>query len=72
MRKGHLEKNMPKKVRLAKRNRLMTKMQMIFQDPIASLDPRMTVYEIIAEGLIIRGIRDKEFISEKVNEVLQW
>ena len=46
-------------------------MQMIFQDPIASLDPRMTVYEIIAEGLIIRGIRDKEFISEKVNEVLQ-
>lgn len=66
-----LRKEYAKQIRLAKKNRLMTKMQMIFQDPIASLDPRMTVYEIIAEGLIIRGIRDKKFIQEKVNEVLQ-
>ncbi len=66
-----LKKEYAKEVRLAKKNRLMTKMQMIFQDPIASLDPRMTVYEIIAEGLIIRGIRDKKYIQDKVNEVLQ-
>lgn len=66
-----LRKEYSKQLRLAKKNRLMTKMQMIFQDPIASLDPRMTVYEIIAEGLIIRGIRDKKFIIEKVNEVLK-
>ena len=34
---------------------LLTKMQMIFQDPIDSLDPRMTVYDIIAEGLKIQN-----------------
>lgn len=49
---------------------LLTKMQMIFQDPIDSLDPRMTVREIIAEGLIIRGVKDKEFINKEVERVL--
>ena len=42
-------------------NQLTNEIQMIFQDPIASLDPRMTVRDIIAEGLIIRGIKDKEY-----------
>lgn len=68
---AELRKEYAREIRLARKSRLMTKMQMIFQDPIASLDPRMTVYEIIAEGLIIRGIKDKNYISEKVNEVLQ-
>lgn len=55
-----------------KRNReLMDKMQMIFQDPIDSLDPRLTVREIIAEGMYINGIRDKEYIDKKVNEALE-
>ena len=49
---------------------LVTKIQMIFQDPIASLNPRMTVREIISEGLTIRGIRDKEYINNKVYEML--
>ena len=43
-----------------------TEIQMIFQDTMASLDGRMTVREIIAEGLRIRGIRDRKTIDEKV------
>lgn len=64
-------KNFLKEYRLARKERLVTKIQMVFQDPIASLDPRMTVKEIIAEGLIIKGIRDKKVIDEKVYEVLE-
>ena len=50
---------------------LITQIQMIFQDPIASLDPRMTVREIISEGLVIRGMRDKKQIDEMVYEILE-
>ena len=57
--------------RIAGKDRIMNKIQMIFQDPIASLDPRMTVRDIIAEGLIIRGIRDKKYIDEQVYNVLE-
>ena len=50
---------------------LTNEIQMIFQDPIASLDPRMTVRDIIAEGLIIRGITDKEYIDQQVYKILE-
>ncbi len=59
------------KLKIAKHERIITKIQMIFQDPIASLNPRMTVREIISEGLIIKGIKDKKYIEEKVYEVLR-
>ncbi len=49
----------------------VTQIQMIFQDPIASLDPRMTVRDIISEGLVINGIKDKEVIDQKVFEILE-
>lgn len=49
----------------------MKKIQMIFQDPIESLNPRMTVKEIIAEGLVIQGIKDKAYIDRKVEEMLE-
>ena len=55
----------------ARHTRLATQIQMIFQDPIASLDPRMTVKEIIAEGLVIQGERDKDVIEQKVFEMLE-
>ena len=58
-------------LKLASKDRIMNKMQMIFQDPIASLDPRMTVHDIIAEGLVIRGIKDKKYIDEQVYKVLK-
>ena len=57
--------------RVAKNSRLITQIQMIFQDPIASIDPRMTVRDIIAEGLVIQGITDKDYINEKVYEILE-
>ncbi len=52
-------------------NKLTNEIQMIFQDPFASLDPRMTVRDIIAEGLIIRGVKDKKYIDQKVYEILE-
>ena len=45
--------------------------QMIFQDPMASLDPRMTVREIIAEGLVVGGCRDKGLLKARVAEMLE-
>ena len=71
LRKEELQAEYKKELNLAKKDRIMNKMQMIFQDPIASLDPRMTVHDIIAEGLIIRGIKDKKFIEEEVYRVLE-
>ena len=47
------------------------KMQMIFQDPYASLNPRMTVADIIAEGIDIHGLaKDKEDRTRRVYELL--
>ncbi len=50
--------------------KLTSKIQMIFQDPIASLNPRMTVREIIAEGLRIKHVKDEKYIDERVYEML--
>ncbi len=50
---------------------LVHQIQMIFQDPIASLNPRMTVREIIAEGLVINGEKDQNVIDEKVYNMLE-
>ena len=58
-------------LRVQKKEKVVDKIQMIFQDPIASLDPRMTVQEIIGEGLIIRGEKDKKVIEERVYEALE-
>ncbi|MCI9220018.1 MAG: ATP-binding cassette domain-containing protein [Lachnospiraceae bacterium] len=69
--KARLEARYKDELRKAGKSRLVTRIQMIFQDPIASLDPRMTVREIISEGLVIQGERDKKVIDEKVYEMLE-
>ena len=69
--KPALEAEYKNEMRKAKKTKLVTQIQMIFQDPIASLDPRMTVREIIAEGLVIQGERNKKVIEEKVYEMLE-
>lgn len=51
--------------------RLRNEIQMIFQDPIDSLDPRMTVEDIITEGLHIQGQYNKEENRQAVEEALK-
>ena len=51
--------------------KLMNEIQMIFQDPIDSLDPRMTVEDIIQEGLQIQGFRNKAENHKKVVKMLE-
>lgn len=47
------------------------KMQMIFQDPYASLDPRMTVGEIIGEPLVVHNIGTRQEAREEVEHLLK-
>jgi oligopeptide/dipeptide ABC transporter ATP-binding protein len=56
----------PKQMRKRRRD-----MQMVFQDPFASLDPRMSVGQLIEEPLIIHGVVDKAARRAKVAELLQ-
>jgi len=49
--------------------RRRTDIQMIFQDPHSSLDPRMTVYDIIAEPLRVNGSRGSVEIDERVKHL---
>lgn len=53
------------------RMKFVKDVQIIFQDPYASLDPRMTVQDIIAEGIDIHGIYKGKDRTERVYELLQ-
>lgn len=44
--------------------------QMIFQNPYSSLDPRMTIYDILREPLVVHGIRDKKSIKERILKII--
>jgi peptide/nickel transport system ATP-binding protein len=50
---------------------LRRQMQMIFQDPFSSLNPRMTIAEIIGEPLLVNGIGDVRERNDRVAELLQ-
>ncbi len=51
--------------------RMRREMQMIFQDPYASLNPRMTIGEIVGEPLLVHGIAKGKELKDRVAELLQ-
>ncbi len=50
---------------------LRRQMQMIFQDPYSSLNPRMTLLEIVGEPLLVNGVTDAEERTARVAELLR-
>ena len=52
-------------------NRLRRDIQIVFQDPYASLNPRMTVASIVAEPLLVHGEGDKQSRLDKVKDLLK-
>ena len=50
---------------------LRRKMQIIFQDPFGSLNPRMPISDIIGEGLLAQGMRDRKARDKKVEDSLE-
>ena len=44
--------------------------QMIFQNPYSSLDPRMTVYSLLREPLVVHGIRNKQEINTRIHRII--
>lgn len=50
--------------------RIRRRVQLIFQDPIASLNPRRRIGDIVAEPLVIAGVTDPEERQRRVNETL--
>jgi peptide/nickel transport system ATP-binding protein len=54
-----------------KMRKIRQRLQIIFQDPVSSLNPRRKVKDIVAEPLVIAGIRNKSERETRVRDVLQ-
>jgi oligopeptide/dipeptide ABC transporter ATP-binding protein len=50
---------------------LRREMQIIFQDPYASLNPRLSILSIVSEPLVIHGVSNKNELKERVAELLK-
>jgi peptide/nickel transport system ATP-binding protein len=50
---------------------LRREMQIIFQDPFSSLNPRMTVFDLISEPLVIHGENNREVLHHRVRDLLE-
>lgn len=46
-------------------------MQMIFQDPYSSLNPRMTLFDIVGEPMLVNGMKDRQARMDRVAELLK-
>jgi len=46
-------------------------MQMIFQDPFSSLNPRMTIFEVVSEPLLVNGVRSRAERQDRVEQLLK-
>ena len=56
----------------SKKQHIYSEMQMIFQDPFSSLNPRLSIKDLIAEPIVVRKtIRGKEQIKDKVLELME-
>ncbi len=50
---------------------LRAEIQMVFQDPYSSLNPRLSILDIVAEPLIVNGITDRAVLRDRVATLLQ-
>jgi oligopeptide/dipeptide ABC transporter ATP-binding protein len=59
------------KARGARWKRLRRKLQMVFQDPFASIDPNMRVYDALKVPLLAQGVRRKEEVGSRIADVVK-
>ena len=59
-------------LRPAELRALRREMQMIFQDPFTSLNPRMTLLDLVGEPLLVHGMKSRREREERVADLLRW
>ncbi len=60
-----------KTLKIEDKKDLKRQIQMVFQDPYASLNPRMKIGEILEEGLLIHGLGDKTSRDKKIRDMIK-
>ena len=50
--------------------RLRAELQMIFQDPRSSLNPRLSVFDVVSEPLVVNGVTDRAVLRQQVGDLL--